>query len=190
MTGGAPKILAIDGASQFGWAIGRAGEKPCSGSRHFAKGGGASQGAIFCGAMRWLTETIMTERPDVLAIEKPTNPEHTKGFSNIHNVEVSFGLRAMLMGTAYLHGVFKFEEPTVGQIRSHFIGRNIKGDEGKQAVWRKCLAIRWIAADDDDLSLDRTDALAVWSYAETLIAPKFAQPVDDLFIKANNRSAS
>ena len=31
---------------------------------------------------------------------------------------------------------------------------------------------------------DRTDALAGWSLAETLIAPKLATPVDDLIVAA------
>jgi hypothetical protein len=185
----APKILAIDGASYFGFAIGRAGERPRSGSRWFAKGQGASQGAVFSGAMKWLSTVIDAEHPDMIVIEAPLNPEFTKGFSNINNVEVSFGLAGCLHGMAFLRGIYDFESVQVRQVRSHFIGKNIKGPEGKQAVWRKCMALGWINSTDDDLTEDRTDALALWSYAETKIAPKLCQPVDDLFIKSSRRAA-
>ncbi len=188
MSSVAPKILAIDGATRFGWAVGVAGQIPRSGSRLFAKGAGASHGAVFAGALTFIAEMVKSESPDIIVIEKPLNPEFTKGFSSISNVEVSFGIAACIEGMAYVSRIFKFEQPTVGQIRSHFIGKNIRGDEGKQAVWRKCVAMGWMSAADDDISLDRSDALAVWSYAEHAYAPKLAQPVDDLFLKAKNRA--
>jgi hypothetical protein len=185
----APKILAIDGASRFGFAIGRVGERPHSGSRWFAKGQGASHGAIAAGALRWTTEVIQAEKPDVIFWEKPLLQAMVSGQTTAATAEILIGLPFAVQGMAYLLGVYDFKTVMVSQVRSHFIGKNIKGPEGKQAVWRKCMALGWINSADEDLTEDRTDALALWSYAETKIAPKLCQPVDDLFIKSSRRAA-
>jgi hypothetical protein len=69
------------------------------------------------------------------------------------------------------------------------LGRTPKKGEGKSLVYQRCLALGWIdAAELQDF--DRSDALALWSFAEHALAPKLATPVDDLSIMARRRAAA
>jgi len=188
----APKILFIDAATYFGWAIGRAGDPargiiPRSGSAFFAKAAGASRGAVFWGAMKFTADMIQSETPDEIIVEAPLAATLVQGNTNVNTTEVLMGLPAAIEGMAYGLGVYNVSIARVSSIRKHFIGKNKKGEIAKPEVWRKCMAMGWISASDEDLSHDRTDALAGWSYAETLLAPKLAFPVDDLFINAEKR---
>lgn len=192
MSDPAPKILFIDAATYFGWALGRAGDPakgiiPRSGSAYFAKAAGASRGAVFWGAMKFTADMIRTEAPDHIVIEAPLAASLVQGNTNVNTTEVLMGLPAAIEGMAYGLGCFNVSVVRVASIRKHFIGKNKKAEEAKPEVWRKCLALGWISATDEDLSHDRSDALAGWSYAETALSPQLAFPVADLFVKAEQR---
>lgn len=182
-----PKILGIDGAKALGWAYGPAGQPPRSGSIQCA-GSEASRGAVFAGGGRWITSFLTHNPVDILAIEAPLAASTVDGQTNIKTTSILFGLPAVLEFMAYQFGVFRQERVVLASVRKHFIGKgNLKGEVAKPMVWRKCLALGWISAADEDLSHDRSDALAVWSFAEATFAPKLTQPVDDLFVKAAQR---
>ena len=190
----APRILAIDCASRFGFAFGVAGEKPVSGSRWFTrtgaapKGGSISNGAKFWNAMRYASWAAEEYRPTHIFCEAPIAPNAKQGETSSAVFEVLYGLPACLRGMFFGLGRYNFEYAYPNSIRKHFIGKgNLPGPQAKPLVWNKCLALGWISATDEDLSHDRTDALAIWSWAETHIAPKIAQPVDDLFVQAERR---
>jgi hypothetical protein len=182
----APKICFIDAASRYGVAIGRAGTKPQSWTGRFAKHG-ASQAAISFGAMKMITAVINKHQPDSIVIEMPLAVSLVNGRTTLSTTEILMGLPFVIQGMAYGLRVYDVSVARVSKIRTHFIGSNPKGDIGKERVWRKCLDLGWISALDDDLSNDRTDALAGWSYAEHQIAPKIATPVDDLFVASEKR---
>ena len=98
------------------------------------------------------------------------------------------GLPAVIEFMAYQLGVYDHRRIAVSSVRSHFIGKgNLPGEKAKPLVFAKCQALGWIGKDDADQSFDRSDALAIWSYAEVAFAPKHAQPVDDLFVRAQAR---
>lgn len=188
----APKILFVDAATYFGWALGRAGDPakgiiPRSGSAFFAKSAGASHGAVFWGAMKFTAEMIRSEVPDIIVVEAPLPASLVQGKTNVNTTALAMGLSAAIEGMAYGLNFYNVRIVPVASIRKHFIGKNKKGELAKPEVWRKCMALGWISATDEDLSHDRTDALAGWSYAETLLAPQLAFPVDDLFVKAEQR---
>lgn len=188
----APKILFIDAATYFGFAVGRAGDPsrgvpPRSGSGYFAKAAGASRGAVFWGSMKFIAGMIQEEEPDEIVIEAPLAASLVQGNTNVNTTEVLMGIPAAIEGMAYGLGYYRVSVVRVASIRKHFIGKNKKGEIAKPEVWRKCLEMGWISADDEDLSYDRTDALAGWSYAETLLAPQLAFPVDQLFVNAEKR---
>jgi hypothetical protein len=183
----APKILFIDAATTYGVAIGRAGERPQSWTDRFAEPG-SSHGAISAGAMKFITAIINVHRPDEIVIEAPLAVELVRGRTNAFTTAILMGLPFAIKGMAYMHGYFKnITVATVKDIRHHFIGCNPRGDKGKKLVFRKCLDLGWINPDDKDRSDNRSDALAGWSYAETILAPRIANPVDDLFIAAERR---
>lgn len=181
-----PLILFIDAATRFGWALGRPGERPTSGSGRFASQG-ASQGAVAWGAMHWIAGQIQQHHPDEIVIEAPLPAVIVNGKTQLATQEILMGLPFAIQGMAFGLRMYRVSVARVSKIRQHFIGSNPKGDEGKQKVWRKCMALGWVAPDDEDLSNDRTDALAGWSFACHALAPKLAQPVDDLFVKAEQR---
>ncbi|RWC91684.1 MAG: hypothetical protein EOS72_03245 [Mesorhizobium sp.] len=181
-----PKILFIDAASRYGWARGRPGEMPESGSARFAREG-ASQGAVAWGAMSFIANQVQTYRPDEIVIEAPLPATLVNGKTSLATQEILMGLPFAIQGMAYGLQAYNVSVARVSKIRTHFIGKNSKGEIAKPAVWRKCLALGWVSSDDEDLSHDRTDALAGWSYAGTVLCPQLAQPVDDLFVKAEER---
>ncbi|MEF3129118.1 hypothetical protein [Rhizobium leguminosarum] len=193
----APRILTLDLASRFGWTFGVAGGKPVSGSRYFTrdggppKGGPISNGAKFWNAMRFISGAIEDYRPTNIVCEMPIAPSSKQGQTSTAAFEILYGLPAAVRGMAYGLGVYEWEYATPSTVRKHFIGNGgMKGEDAKPIVFRKCLALGWISADDEDLSHDRSDALAIWSWAEAKLAPKLAQPVDDLFLKAASKKRS
>jgi len=184
----APKILFIDAATYFGWAYGPAGSAPISGSRYFAKGSGASRGAIFAGAMRFIAEMIQEHGTDIhIFIEAPLPTILVQGSTNIDTSEILMGIPAALWGMAYTMGCYNVQLCRVSAIRKHFIGKNSKGEIAKPLVMQKCIKLGWIKMGDEDMKHDRSDALAGWSYAEHQIAPRLSQPIDDLFLKRGGR---
>jgi hypothetical protein len=195
MYDGPPRLLTIDCASRFGWCFGVTGEKPQSGSRHFTrdgnppKGGSISNGAKFYNAMRWAAWAAKEFQPTHVFCEAPIAPNAKQGQTSSSTMTVLYGLPACLQGVFYGLGVYSFDYAYPNSVRSHFIGKgNLPGEKAKPMVWRKCVALGWIDIHDEDISHDRSDACAIWSWAETRIAPKLAQPVDDLFLKANARA--
>lgn len=192
----APRILALDLATRFGWAFGAAGEEPISGSRYFSrdgrapKGGPISNGAKFWNGMRFAAEFHEQYAPTHVFCEMPIAPnsQSKQGQTSSAVFEVLYGLPAAVRGMLYGLGCYQWEYASASSVRKHFIGKGgLKGDVAKPLVFEKCLKLGWISAADEDLSHDRSDALAIWSFAETQLAPKFAQPVDDLFLAAASR---
>ncbi len=184
-----PTILFFDAATTTGWACGPAGSAPESGSFRWA-GEGASHGAVGWGVIRKVREFIDERKPDEIVYESPVSPHFLKGKTNFRTTVALVGIAFAIETAAYGfgHRSRSMTKLTVGQIRDHFIGRDergkpFKGDEGKERTWRKCVGLGWIDPEsDEDTGFDRTDALAGWSLAETLIAPKLATPVDDLVV--------
>jgi hypothetical protein len=191
----APKILALDLASKFGFAIGAAGEKPVSASRYFTRSGSApkngpvSNGAKFWHAMRFISGVIEEHRPTHIVCEQPIAPSSKQGQTSTNAFEILYGLPAAVRGMAFGLGVYEWSYATPSTVRKHFIGKGgMKGEEAKPIVFRKCVSLGWIdPTTDTDLAYDRSDALAIWSWAEAALAPQLAQPVDDLFLKAASK---
>jgi hypothetical protein len=179
----APRILAIDAARRLGYAYGAAGGKPSSGSIECASEG-ASRGAIFSGAGRWITGFISANPVDVLAIEAPLPGSFVQGHTNISTATILLGMPAVLEFMAYQLKVYRHVRVNQASVKKHFVKG--QGDQ-KPAILAKCRALGWIGKDDADQSFDRSDALAVWSYVECDVAPGYTQPVDDLFIASERR---
>jgi Holliday junction resolvasome RuvABC endonuclease subunit len=168
----------------MGWAYGAAGEKPQSGSIECARDG-ASRGAIFSGAGRWITSFISSHPVDVLAIEAPLPGTFVQGHSNASTATILVGIPAVLEFMAFQLKVYQHIRVNQSSVKKWFVGVG-KGDQ-KAAILAKCRTLGWIGRDDDDQSFDRSDALAVWSYVESTAAPRHAQPVDDLFLSSERR---
>lgn len=184
----APRILAIDAAKYFGWAFGKCGDTPISGSLSFAKSKSPSHGAVFWGSMKWTAEAIKRWSPDIIVIEAPLPGTFVQGKSNASTARILTGLPACIEGMAYGLGTYDVRIANISSIRAHFIKKgNLKGEDAKPLVMAKCRSLGWVKFDDEDQTFDRSDALAIWSFAEAKVAPKLSQPVDDLFLRRNLR---
>src|SRR5262249_28879166 len=140
-------ILALDLATVSGWARGRAGEEPKSGSIRFASEG-ASHAAIAAGALRWLIDFTKPEpRPDEVVIEAQVRKPHWKS-SNAAN-DVTTGLIFLTRAVFFERGVYKFVLVQVTSVRHFFIGGNPSRDQAKWLTTKKCRALCWDPADDN-----------------------------------------
>jgi hypothetical protein len=173
----APRILAFDIATRCGWAYGLAGQRPDSGSVRFANVG-ASRGAVFNGALRWLVDFLPDHPADLLATESPMYGGHNATGTS----EILIGLPAVIEACCYEFAIYKQERIGRSTVLKHFVGfGKLESDEGKRRCMEVCRARGWIGKEDADQSFDRGDALALWSYAESIFAPKEAQTFYGLF---------
>lgn len=170
-------ILALDLATRTGFARGRVGELPISGSIRFG-GSGAHDAAIFAAALRWISQELQPEpRPDIVILEAMLPPDAMRGATSRAVRDRLAGLHGIALGVAHLRGVGEIAEASVGNIRGHFIGdRRLRRPDAKRHVMARCKALGWQCADDN-----AGDALALWSYACALIDPTWAVQVSPLF---------
>jgi hypothetical protein len=148
-------VLALDLASQTGFAIGEIGlAKPFSGTIRFASEG-ASHEALFAGAVKWMSDMCHGYGPTTVVWEAPLPTSFKGGTTNISTTTLLFGLPAIIGAVAYLKGIYDIRKARTTDVRQHFIGANPKGKEGKKLVQRQCRAHGWEFADDNE-----ADALA------------------------------
>ena len=174
-------ILALDIATRTGFARGRVGELPVSGSINFGRDGSSrnrTDAAIFAAALRWLSQELQPEpRPDLVIMEAMLPPDAARGSTQRAVRDRLAGLQGIVKGVSHLRGIGEIAEATVGNIRGHFIGdRSLKRLIAKRTVMERCRALGWECADDN-----AGDALALWSYACALIDPTWALQVSPLF---------
>ena len=173
-------ILALDIASRTGWAFGVSGELPKSGSVRLAPSG-SSNAAIGRGMLRWLTDFISVNPPDVIYYEVPLDPRHMGRKTTFATARILLGLPFLVETIAEARGIFKLREVGVQDVRKYFVGEARPKDK-KSAVLARCRQLGWRAADDN-----AADALAVWAFACAVEAPRssiqtaplFAPRVDD-----------
>jgi hypothetical protein len=172
-------ILALDIATVTGWARGRVGTTPTSGSVRFGRRD-ASGDAVFGHALEWLADELKPEpRPNILVFEAMLPPGAKEGDTNARTRDRLAGLHGIVRAVAWQRGIYDIGCYSVGDIRQHFIGeRGLKRDKAKRQIMQRCRQLRW-PCDDDDAG----DALAAWSFACSLIDPTQALKVMPLFNK-------
>jgi len=167
-----PKILALDIASNTGWAFGEVGQViPLSGSERICKKD-ASIPAKVGKAMQFIAKMIQEYDPDIIFVEKRiSSSAHMANRTSATNdtlAALDHGIQGMAWNMKKDGRFRKIEEIAVASVRSHFIkaGR-LKSDIAKKRVFDRCVQLGWIQLYDEDQSFDRSDALAIWSYAES-----------------------
>jgi len=156
---GAP-ILAIDIASEFGWAEGPIGGQPLSGTARFAPKG-ASRAAVFAAAIQWAADRLAVSRPKAIWMEVPSLHSIAKGKSSTDVMRMLLGLPAIIEGVAHRRGVYTVRTCSAADVRHYFIGqRSLKGEVAKPLVQQRCDALGWPYPDHN-----AADALALWAYA-------------------------
>jgi crossover junction endodeoxyribonuclease RuvC len=163
------EVLALDLASVSGWAQGAPGETPRSGSIRFAPVG-SSHEAVFAGAVKWMADWLQVSRPKIVVFEAPLPSSFMRGRTNADTAMLLFGLPAVIGAVAYMRGVYDIRKGRVDDVRQHFIGqRRMPGAQAKRAVMNKCRLLGWNPTDNN-----AADALALWDYQCSLVAPRYA----------------
>lgn len=109
------RILALDLATQTGWALSAAGITT-SGSQSFHRYTGSQSrppdhvGQCYLNFQRWLRDRISTDKPDVIAFEEPMGYMKNAAATNLLH-----GFRAVVMLNAAYYGirVQGYPQPTV-----------------------------------------------------------------------------
>lgn len=178
-----PDILALDLATVTGFARGRLGQKPVSGSIRFGRPKDSSQ-AVFGAALVWLEAQMLEPKPDIVIIERLLPPEAMKNKTSRAVRDRLAGLHGIARAAAHLHGIEEVTEASVGDVRRHFIGDgSLKRKPAKQVVIDRCVALGWQVEDDN-----AADACALWSYACGVLDPKHALMMTPLFGRARRVS--
>lgn len=170
-------ILALDVATVTGFARGRVGETPSSGSVRFGNVK-SRPAAIFDDANNWMVAQLeQPPLPDRVIIEEMLPPLSMKGETSRAVRDRLAGLHGVIKGVAHRYLVPEIATASVGDVRAHFIGaRGLKRIVAKHAVMERCRALGWECKDDN-----AGDALALWSFACALIDPTWALQVSPLF---------
>lgn len=175
-------ILALDLASQTGWAYGRPGSEPQHGTIRFASVG-ATHEAIFCAALDWAydkCEDIEDEGIDantvIIVWESPLQTSFKLGRTTNNTTTVLYGLPAVIGAVAYSRGIYDIRKADTRDVRMHFLGCSPKRVKAKPMVKAQCRAMGWKVSDDNE-----ADALATWHYMCSLIEPALALQPTPLF---------
>jgi hypothetical protein len=167
-------LLALDVASRTGWAFGKVGDAPSSGSIAFAQPG-SSIAAKSGNALKWSLEFLQDLRPDEIVIEAPIA---LKKHDNRNILDVVIGLPVAIKGVAFRLGIHKLTEVNAIDVRMFFLGRNPKRDEAKRATIQRCRDLGFDVADDNE-----ADAIAIWFYRSAILDPNVGTNLTALFRK-------
>jgi hypothetical protein len=168
-------ILAFDFATVTGWALGNPGEQPQSGVIRFGARG-TTHGQIAAEAIAWLVELLSEMKPTQIVFEQPLPPNFTGGHTTLNTAIVTMGLPFMMQGIAYKLGLFNVEAVRVSDVRTFFIGSNMKSEEAKRLTVERCQSLGFDPKDDNE-----ADALALWCYQCVQIKPELAHKLTPLF---------
>lgn len=153
-----PLILALDLARITGWAYGRVGEVPRTGSQELAPAG-AGNGTVGRGLLRWMTGFLSLSPTDILYIEAPLDPRHMGKKTNFLTTRQLLGLPFLCETIAEAKDIFRVREASVQDVREVFIGVR-RPEDGKEAVARRCRQLGWSIPDDN-----AADAAALFAFA-------------------------
>lgn len=151
-------ILALDLARITGWAYGRPGEVPRTGSKELAPAG-SGNGTVGRGLLRWMTGFLEVSPAKTVYIEAPLDPRHMGKKSNMATARQLLGLCFLAETIAEAKGIYRVREAGVQDVREIFVGKR-RPEDGKEAVQRRCRQLGWEISDDN-----AADAAALFAFA-------------------------
>lgn len=157
-------ILALDLANLTGFALGRPGEKPVSGTVDLDGKDSGRPRAIY-NFQRWLADRWKTERPVLVVREAPFPLEAFRKRRNSQDgVQMAYGLHGQIEAACEGCGI-PLESVHAATVRKHFVGRANAGERSrtKAAIVQRCwlLGLMPKGIYDDN----RADAIATWDWA-------------------------
>jgi hypothetical protein len=167
------RIFAMDLARQFGFAEGEPGEAPISGHGEFGPKGACLE-SIAAKAMEWADKRFSENRYRLIIVESPIPPNKLRGSTNWNTSQTLITLPWLILGCAYRAGQFDLKMVSVAEARKTLIGKcSLESDVAKRAVRDECRRRGWVP-EKGKVSLDQTDALAIWNHGCSLIDPLHA----------------
>jgi crossover junction endodeoxyribonuclease RuvC len=166
-------VLALDLATVTGWAAGKPGTVPTFGHVRFMRPG-MSRAAGYRELRGWLDMTMHQGKVDLIVFESPAVPSIMAGKTNIDTIKLLIGLAENLEEWSYNH--IELREASVSQVRSHFIGQNMKAAIAKPMTMQRCRTLGWNVATTDE-----ADACALWDYQCCHLRPDLAASGTPLF---------
>lgn len=162
------RVLALDLATTTGWAYGAPGSVPKCGHIRFAPPG-ASRAQVYRVFRTWMEDkwNVRDHQPDLIVYELPMQPLHMKGKTNIDTSKLLLGLAEHLEEWSF--DVIELREATVAQVRSHFLGSNMKSAIAKHETFERCKMIGWPVETTDE-----SDACALWHYQCSWLNPRLS----------------
>lgn len=175
--------LALDVATRVGWASGEVGGTPTFGVADFSSKGG--NGEVLARFRMWLMREVEALKPDLIAFEAPYIPiarapqfvrsgtefGRAAGGAPPMNPIVLRRLLAMVglvEEIAFEHQI-RCREATNQEIAKFFIGKaRVPGGRPAKKLMtiEACRRLGWQTVSDD-----AADGLALWSFAEHILAP-------------------
>ena len=167
-------VLALDLATVTGWAYGAPGDVPTFGSIRFIKPGG-SRAAAYRAFRAWLEGkwNVRDAQPDLIVYES-SNVQFMGGKTNIDTIKLLIGLAEHL--EEWAHNNIDLREASVSQVRSHFLGQNMKAAIAKPMTVERCRSLGWNVSNPDE-----ADACALWDYQCCWLDPQVAVRSTPLF---------
>lgn len=175
------RILALDLATVTGFAYGKPGERPKTGSVRFGRVGDPRP-VSYRAYREWLRKMLdgpATVRAadyfDLVVFESPSMSVMHTGKTNVDTLKKLIGFSEHT--EELCHGIVELREANVAQVRAFFLGSaRIKREEAKRLTIRKCAEYGWEVGDDN-----AADAAALWAYQVSCLRPDIGQNMTPLF---------
>ena len=136
----------------------------------------ATHGQIAAEAIAWTIKLLEHAKPTQIVFEQPLPPNFTGGHTTLNTAMVTMGLPFLMQGIAYKFGLFNVLPVRVSDVRTFFIGGNVKSAEAEVLTREQCRRLGFAPADDNE-----ADALALWCYQCARIKPELAHKLTPLF---------
>lgn len=156
----APRILAIDAATQTGLCFGALGETPKFETVNFGDSGDSDL-IVAASCLRWVAHRLTDDRPDQIWMEEPMSFEAAEGRGTNRAALVRLnGIYMIIGGAARLKGV-PVHPVRISSARKPFIGHGrLKRWEAKKRSRAMCRLLGWQPQNDDE-----ADAGCIWWFA-------------------------
>lgn len=152
-------ILALDLATQTGWAAGAPNTLPRYGSFRI-EAGGKQSAATFA---RTIDRLIREHHVELVFFEQPVMGSGDKKFANFKSKRLLFGLTHTTEAVAQMAGCRVFEVP-IATWRKHFLGNaRYEREDAKRAAMTRARQLGYRPETEDE-----AEALGIWDYAASL----------------------
>jgi hypothetical protein len=167
-------VLALDLATVTGYCYGKPGAAPPKFGHHRWMKQGQFRPQAYRQFRLWLDLWCSANKTDWIVYEAPIAPLLMGGQTNLNTIKLLVGLAEHLEEWAYQK--VELRQASVAEVRSHFIGRNLKSAIAKPLTLQRCRDRGWQVETGDE-----ADACALWDYQICCLRPDIGVKTAPLF---------